>query len=358
MKKLKVAIIGQGRSGKDIHGTFFLSERNKWYDVAYVVDMDERRRNVSLERYPGCKVFATYQELFEHKDIDLVVNATYSNMHYAITKDLLEHGFNVLVEKPFARNQVECSDLINTAKKNNVHLAVFQQTFFAPYYQDALRLIAEGKFGTVRQISIRFNAFARRWDWQTMQKKMGGNAYNTGPHPFGMALGFIDFDDNAKVVYSKLGNTAMSSGDSDDYCKVIIDTPNKPVLDIEINNTECYSGYNIKIQGDKGCYKATPTAYEYKYIVDGENVERPLVETSLQDEDGKPIYCSEKLVVHEEKGTYTGTAFDVGTEKLYEDVYYAITEGRKLYIDPEKVRKIVGIIEIAHAENDLPVKFM
>ncbi len=357
MKKLKVAIIGQGRSGKDIHGTFFLSDRNQWYDVAYVVDMDERRRNVSLERYPGCQAFADYRELFDIDDIDLVVNATYSYMHYAITKDLLEHGFNVLVEKPFARNQFECSDLINTAKKHNVLLAVFQQTFFAPYYQDALRLIKEGKFGTVRQISIRFNAFARRWDWQTMQKMMGGNAYNTGPHPFGMALGFLDFDDNAKVVYSKLANTLMSSGDSDDYCKMIIEAPNKPIIDLEINNTECYSGYNIKIQGDKGCYKSTPTAYEYRYIVDGENVERPLIETSLQDEKGNPIYCSEKLVVHEEKGTYNGTAFDVGTQKLYEDVYYAITEGKKLYIDSEKVKKIIGVIEIAHAQNDLPYIF-
>ena len=38
MKKLNVAIIGQGRSGKDIHGKYFRSEDNTHYTVKYVVE--------------------------------------------------------------------------------------------------------------------------------------------------------------------------------------------------------------------------------------------------------------------------------------------------------------------------------
>ena len=44
MKLLNVAIIGQGRSGRDIHGAFFKSENNKKYNVVAVVDMLEERR--------------------------------------------------------------------------------------------------------------------------------------------------------------------------------------------------------------------------------------------------------------------------------------------------------------------------
>ena len=44
MKKLNVAIIGQGRSGKNIHGAFLRSEANLWFDVKYVVDADEFRK--------------------------------------------------------------------------------------------------------------------------------------------------------------------------------------------------------------------------------------------------------------------------------------------------------------------------
>ena len=99
MKKLNVAIIGQGRSGKNIHGVYFRSADNLYYDVKYVVDAEEYRRGVAEELHPGCKTFSDYREFFNFDDIDLVVNATYSEMHYPITRDLLLHGFNVLEEK-------------------------------------------------------------------------------------------------------------------------------------------------------------------------------------------------------------------------------------------------------------------
>ena len=146
MKKLKLAIIGQGRSGMLIHGDYYTSQANKYYDVCYVADFDENMRKKAEKLYPGCKTFADWREILD-KDVDIVVNASYSEMHYPITKELLEHGKNVLVEKPFARNRYECDVLIATAKKYNVTLAVFQQTFYAPFYQEVKALADNGKFG-------------------------------------------------------------------------------------------------------------------------------------------------------------------------------------------------------------------
>ena len=116
MKKLNLAIIGQGRSGKNIHGKYYRSADNVYFNVKYVVDADAFRRDVALKIYPGCQVLSDYRELFEIDDIDLVVNSTYSEMHYAITKDLLLHGKNVLVEKPFSRSRYECDELIKIAE--------------------------------------------------------------------------------------------------------------------------------------------------------------------------------------------------------------------------------------------------
>ena len=127
MKKLKLAIIGQGRSGKNIHGKYYLSKDNQYFEVKYVIDADAHRRSVAEQMYPNCKVFADYQALFAFDDIDLVVNATYSEQHYPITKDLLLHGKNVLVEKPLARTRYECDELIKIAHDKGVTLAVFQR---------------------------------------------------------------------------------------------------------------------------------------------------------------------------------------------------------------------------------------
>ena len=356
MKKLNIAIIGQGRSGKNIHGKYYLSADNEFYNVKYVVDADEERRKVSEERYEGCKTFADYRELYDLDDIDLVVNASYSEMHYPITKDLLIHGKNVLVEKPFGRNRYECDDLIRTAKENRVHLAVFQQTFLAPFYIFVYDTIKSGRLGDIKQINIRYNGFARRWDWQTLQKKCAGSTYNTGPHPIGMGLGFLDFDENAKVVYSKL-DRGLTSGDSDDYAKILIAAPEKPLIDIEISSMDAYSGYTLKVQGTRGTLKATPDKYEMTYICDGENPERPVVETFLKNEEGEPIYCSEKLVKHIEENSFNGTAFDIGTAELYKQLYYLITEGTPMTVTPLMAAEVISVIEKVHADNPLSLEY-
>ena len=129
------------------------------------------------------------------------------------------------------------------------------------------------------------------------------------------------------------------------------------ILDIEINNTDGYTPYNVKLQGTKGCFKCNTTTCEYKYIVEGENPDRPVQESFMQNAEGNPVYCGEKLIVHEIKCNYDGTAFDVGTAKMYEDVYKAIVEGKELYVTPEKAQKIIAVIETAHAQNHLPRKY-
>lgn len=353
---LNVAIIGQGRSGKDIHGVYFLSKRNEFYNVKYVVERDARRRDIAEKTYAGCVTLDDYRKLYVYDDIDLVVNVSYSEEHYEITKDLLQHGKNVLVDKPFARNYYECETLIRIAKEKGVLLAVFQNSQPAPYYQTAQRLIKEGVLGDIKQVSIRFNGFARRWDWQTLQKKLGGSVYNTGPHPIGMGLGFLDFDENFKVVYSKL-DRALTSGDGEDYAKILLAAPNKPLVDIEISSIDAFSDYTLKIQGSKGTYKCTPLSCRYKYIVEGENPVREVIEESLQGENGEPLYCSEKLIVHEEAFDFEGTAFDVGSAEIYKDVYYAITENKPLSVTVEQAAMVINVIERVHAENPLSIKY-
>ena len=356
MKKLNVAVIGQGRSGKDIHGKYYRSEQNEYYNVKYVVDADEYRRGVAEEIYPGCVTLSDYRELFDKSDVDIVVNASFSEMHFSITEDLLLHGFNVLVEKPLSRTREECDRLISLAKEKGVTLAVFQQSNLAPIYTFAREVIASGKLGEIKQVSVRFNGFARRWDWQTLQKKVAGGLYNTGPHPVGIALGLLDFDPEYKIVYTKL-DRCLTSGDSDDYAKVIITAPGKPLADVEVISSDAYCDYNLKLVGTKGTYKSTTLKYKMTYLVDGENPERPVIEHFLEDENRNPAYCSEQLIKHVEEGDFPGDAFSVGTPALYKELYYKLTEGKPMSVTPEMAREVVSVIETAHKENPMPKRF-
>ena len=357
MKKLRVAIIGQGRSGRNIHGAYFLSDLNDKFEVVACVDEIPLRRYVAEERHPGCKTFADYKELFTIKDeIDIVVNASYSHYHYAISKDLLAHGMNVVAEKPFGRTYEECLDLIETAKANNCKVFPFHQSLFAPNFTKVKEILATGKIGDPVQYSLRYSGFGHRWDWQTILACCAGGLYNTAPHPIGQALDLLDWDENVEVAYSKLASYNVS-GDGDDYAKLILETPGKPPVDIEvISCSDAFADYIFKIYGTNGTLQVSYGDYKLTYYKPEEYTEKPLQKLALKDVNGDPIYCSDDMKKYEESGELSGSAFDVGSNCFYNMVYGELVEGKKAYINPEKGALAIKIIEECHKRTPLERK--
>jgi len=358
MKKMRVAIIGQGRSGRNIHGKFFRSADNDFCEVVCIAEADSSRRERAAQEF-GCDTVADYKEIFGRKDVDVVVNASYSQTHYSITKEFLERGFNVLTEKPFGRSYYECLDLIETAKKNNAVVAAFHQSLYSPAFLNVKKIIAEGKIGEVIQINLKYSGFARRWDWQTLQCCCAGGVYNTGPHPIGQALDLTGWDKNTKVAFSSLG-TVLTSGDGDDYAKIILSAPGKPPIDIEVISADAYaSDYVFKIYGSKGTLVSTNAEYKLKYVDDMSALpERPVIRTPIVNDKGDPAYCSEKLPFVEEAEKISGSSFDVAVKQFYSMLYGAVMEGKPLDITPEHAAQVISIIEACHAQNPLPVKFI
>lgn len=70
------------------------------------------------------------------------------------------------------------------------------------------------------------------------------------------------------------------------------------------------------------------------------------------------LYIYDKLISHDVDEKYEGTAFDVGTSGIYEDVYYAITENKSLGVTCEQAAQVIRIIEIAHAQNPHKIKYL
>ena len=357
MKKMRIAIIGQGRSGRNIHGKFFRNKSNDFCEVVCVVEADPVRREKAALEY-GCDTVEDYTHLFGRTDIDLVVNASFSQMHAPITKDLLEHGFHVLSEKPFGRSYFECMDLIRTAENNGVKVSVFHQSLYNPAFLKVKEVVESGKLGKILQINLKYSGFARRWDWQTLQSKCAGGLYNTGPHPIGQGMDLIGWDPNARVVYSSL-DRALTSGDGDDYAKVIIAAPGKPTLDVEVISADAYAGdYVFKVYGSKGTLCATNEAYKMKYIEDfSAYPERPVIDTPLSDANGDPCYCSEKLDFTVEEGKIEGSSFNVAVHDFYKMLYDTIMLGKPLDITPQQAAQVIGIIEACHAQNPMSVCF-
>ncbi|MCL6445793.1 MAG: Gfo/Idh/MocA family oxidoreductase [Alicyclobacillus sp.] len=351
MAPIRVAILGQGRSGRDIHA-FSLQKLPELYQIVAVVD-DLPMRRERAEQELGCVAYADAHELFKRDDIDLVVNALPSAMHVPVTLEFLQHGFNVLCEKPLARRAHEVDTLIEAAKAAGKTLAIFQQSRFSPAFQQVKRVLDSGVLGRVVRFSIAYNGFARRWDWQTLKAMNGGNLLNTGPHPVDQALQIFGTDVMPKVwCHMDQANTA---GDAEDYVKLILQGEGRPIVDVEISSCEAYPQFTYHVQATNGGLTGNLTHLTWRYFRPEEATLQTLVTTPLAKADGTPAYCGEELKWYEE-------SWDIDPEQgrdlfltmahaYYRMLYAALTEGAPLTVTPEQVRQQIAVMEECFRQN-------
>lgn len=352
MKPLNVAIIGQGRSGRDIHGAYLKTDPEHFRIVAAVDPLEDRRQRAAAEY--GCDVYADYHDLLPRKDVDLVVNATPSHLHVPVTKEFLEAGFHVLCEKPLAKRASEVDDLIATSKRSGKVLAIFQQSRYAPVFLKLQEIIRSGVLGRIVQINMAWNGFARRWDWQTLQKYNGGSLLNTGPHPLDQALQL--FGDGMPQVFCRM-DRANTWGDAEDHVKLILSGEGHPLIDLEISSCAAYPCYTYNVYGTRGGLKGTQSELEWKYFLPEEAPEQHLIEEPLRTPEGLPCYCREELKWHtghwsaREARDASGGAFTNAVASLYHMLYRTLTTGAPLEITPEQVRRQIAVIEECQRQN-------
>ncbi|MGI6705723.1 MAG: Gfo/Idh/MocA family protein [Clostridia bacterium] len=352
MKTIRVAILGLGRSGRDIHGRF-LQIVPDMYKIAVAVDPLKERRERAEKEYQ-CETYADYREILNRKDLDIIINATPSHLHVPITLDLLHHGFHVLCEKPLARKVEEVDQLIAASRKQGRILAIFQQSRYAPYFRQVRKVIDSGVLGRIVQISIQFNGFSRRWDWQTLQEYNGGNLLNTGPHPLDQALQLFGTDIMPEITC--IMDRANTFGDAEDYVKLILRGKDRPVIDLEISSCCAYPCFTYNIQGVYGGLKGTMEHIQWKYYRPEEAAEQKLQRQPLHNVDGTPAYCSEGLKWYEEAWEVPHGEKDLFmtmSGAFYSMLYRTLTEQAPLEITPQQVRQQIAVIEECHRQNPL-----
>lgn len=355
MKKINVALIGYGRSGCGIHGLFFRSENNDIVNVVAVAELDPARAEAAKADY-GCDTYSDYKEFFNRNDIDLVVNTSYSQMHYETTLDLLNHGFNVLCEKPITKTSAELCELIDTAKKNNVIFTIFQQARLKRNFEKMEEIMKSGILGNVKLVKVRRNAFSRRYDWQTVIKNNAGAMKNTGPHPFEQCIHLAGTDDMPVKIQSKLG-IWNSVGDAEDYVFAVLEYENGTRFEIEINPADPFGEeWGFYVYGDRGAMRVSAQKIEYRYYLESESPQPTLELKSLHKEDGSPSFCTDKINWHKEEIEIEKDGKEHGTSGFYHRLYDHMFNGGELFIKPEHILTEVRIFEEIERQNPLEQK--
>jgi predicted dehydrogenase len=142
-----VAVVGCGYWGKNLVRNF-----NRLGALAMVCDTTQAGQATALELAPRTPVVAHLSELL-HSDISGIVIATPAETHYDITRQALEAGKDVFVEKPLALTFHQGADLLRLAEETKSILMVGHVLEYHPAMVRMLEMVRVGELGEVRYIS-------------------------------------------------------------------------------------------------------------------------------------------------------------------------------------------------------------
>lgn len=141
---LGVGIIGCG----SISGAYL--ELGPLYDGFEIRAVADINPVAAKERAQEFDLRATsVEELLTADDIQVIVNLTIPEVHFDITRQILEAGKHAYSEKPFVLTLAEGEKLRALASKNNLRVGSAPDTFLGGAHQQARQLIDEDLIGNV-----------------------------------------------------------------------------------------------------------------------------------------------------------------------------------------------------------------
>jgi predicted dehydrogenase len=143
-RELGVGIIGCG----NISTTYFsLAPLFKGLKVLACTDLNMNAAELRAEEY-GVKA-QTIDELLANDEIDIVVNLTIPDAHYAVSKRILEAGKHVYSEKPLVLSLEAGEDLRRIASGKGLSVGCAPDTFLGGAHQLARAFIDQGGIGRI-----------------------------------------------------------------------------------------------------------------------------------------------------------------------------------------------------------------
>lgn len=145
-EKVTVGLIGMGGYGVHyVNAILNQSEEFGMECVGMVSTHPERYQND--EAYAAIPIYRSIEELYEHAVPQLLFIATPIHLHCRQVCYALEHGSNVLCEKPTSATLEDAKKMLELSKKTGKFVAIGYQRCFHPAVLQAKADVLAGKYG-------------------------------------------------------------------------------------------------------------------------------------------------------------------------------------------------------------------
>src|SRR5258708_494618 len=149
---VRIGLIGFGLAGQAFHAPVIRGVEGM--ELACILD---RHGSKAQQKYPEVRVARTLDELLSDKTIGLIVVATPNDSHFSYTKDCLEAGRDVVVDKPFTPTLAEADQLVRLAAERGRLVTVYPDRRWDGGAHTVRKLIASGELGRIAEFEVRFD---------------------------------------------------------------------------------------------------------------------------------------------------------------------------------------------------------
>lgn len=147
MKKMRAGVIGVG-----FIGAVHIEQLRRLGNVDVVAVTDNFDAQKKAEQMFIGKGYESYKDMIDNENLDCVHICTPNNTHFEIAMYAIEHGVNVICEKPMTCTAEEARVLCETAKeKGLVNAMNFNYRFYPMAYQ-IREMIKNGDLGEIYTI--------------------------------------------------------------------------------------------------------------------------------------------------------------------------------------------------------------
>lgn len=200
---ITIAQIGCGYWGPNVLRNFS-TQPNCW--VKFVADVNLDRQAYVRENFPRSKAVGDFNEVLADPEVDAVVVATPAASHYSITRQALESGKHVFVEKPLATSTLEADELVKLAASRSRVLMAGHTFLYNAAVRYAKSLLDKSELGQLYYIySQRLNLGQVRSDVNAW--------WNLAPHDVSIMLYLMQ--DKLPVSVSAVGVSYIQPGIED-----------------------------------------------------------------------------------------------------------------------------------------------
>lgn len=272
-----------------------------------------------LEKDSSIKRYTDYKKMIEENSLELVGIATESGLHAEIALYCIEHGINVIIEKPMAMSISDANRIIELSTKKNVKVSACHQNRFNIAVQKMRKALESGRFGKISHgsIHVRWNrdkAYYEQAPWRGTWAQDGGALMNQCIH--GIDLLRWMMGNEIEEVYGVTKQQFHDYLEAEDIGMAVVKFTNGAVATIE------------------GTTNVYPKNLEETLYLFGERGTVKLGGTSTNNIDVWN-FSDETELDKENKGLQeqTSNVYGNGHTSLYADMIDAILKDRQPYVD-------------------------